>query len=335
MKRRNRNLLPAALLCGLVLVFLSGCKKDNTEENTAQNPPEINTSSITDITHNSATGGGEVTSEGSASVTARGICWSTQQGPTVDNPRTLDGGGAGSFASNMSSLTPGTTYYVRAYATNSLGTSYGVQVSFATDNAPPCPGTPTVTYEGKTYSTVLIGTQCWMAENLDVGTMISGDQSQTDNGVLEKYCFGDNPAHCESYGGLYQWDEMMQYVTAGGAQGICPPGWHIPDNIEWIALADYLGGLEVAGGKVKQEGFAHWSPPNTGATNESGFAGLPGGFRAADGIFYSKGVEGAFWSSTLIDPYQAWFRYLYYNNSLLEVSNNFLESGFSVRCIKD
>src|SRR5665647_231898 len=100
----------------------------------------------------------------------------------------------------------------------------------------PCPGTPTVTYSGKTYNTVQIGNQCWLKENLDVGTMIDSLANPGNNGIIEKYCYGNNPANCTTYGGLYQWNEAMQYVTTAGAKGICPTGWHIPDTSEFQIL---------------------------------------------------------------------------------------------------
>jgi uncharacterized protein (TIGR02145 family) len=123
-----------------------------------------------------------------------------------------------------------------------------------------------------------------MAENLNVGTKInstSDGQLQTDNEILEKYCYNNDIANCNIYGGMYEWNEAMQYDTTEGAQGICPDGWHIPTDAEWTTLTTFLGGESVAGGKMKEAGFAHWYSPNTGATNESGFTGLPGGAAAA------------------------------------------------------
>jgi len=87
--------------------------------------------------------------------------------------------------------------------------------------------------DGKNYATVQIGTQCWMAQNLNVGTRIDGTATQANNGTIEKYCYSDNDANCTTYGGLYQWDEMMQYTTTQGVQGICPTGWHLPVDAEW------------------------------------------------------------------------------------------------------
>ena len=125
--------------------------------------------------------------------------------------------------------------------------------------------------DGQTYNSVQIGTQCWMAENLNIGEMINGSEEMTDNGVIEKYCYDNDPANCETYGGLYQWNEMMEYTTTPGVQGICPTDWHLPSDGEWTTLTDFLGGESVAGGKMKETGTVHWRTPNIGATNESGF----------------------------------------------------------------
>ena len=100
----------------------------------------------------------------------------------------------------------------------------------------PCKGTPTVTYEGQVYNTIQIFNQCWLKVNLNVGTMIPGTEEMTDNGIIEKYCYNNEPDSCTKYGGLYQWNEMMQYVTQQGTQGICPPDWHLPTDEEWKVL---------------------------------------------------------------------------------------------------
>ena len=151
-----------------------------------------------------------------------------------------------------------------------------------TDKAVTLSSCSSVTYGGQTYSSVEIDDQCWMAENLNIGTRIDGDTDQTNNSTIEKYCYDDDTDNCDTYGGLYQWDEMMQYVTTEGTQGICPAGWHLPTDAEWTTLTNFLGGESVAGGKMKEEGLDHWQTPNTGATNSSGFTGLPGGFRGPE-----------------------------------------------------
>ncbi|MBI9037555.1 MAG: hypothetical protein JEY97_05420 [Bacteroidales bacterium] len=198
----------------------------------------------------------------------------------------------------------------------------------------PCPGTPTITYGGQVYNTVLIGDQCWMAENLNIGEMINGTEEMTNNSVIEKYCYNNDAANCETYGGLYQWDEMMEYTTNPGAQGICPYGWHLPALYEWGSLCNYLGSLSVAGGKMKESGATHWSPPNTGATNESWFTALAGGYRV-NGNFTSFHSYAYFWSSSEEGNTSA-FRYQLSNNNIevVRLLHN-KDFGSSVRCIKD
>ncbi len=184
------------------------------------------------------------------------------------------------------------------------------------------------------YNTVKIGTQCWMAENLNIGTLISNAGSQTGNGVIEKYCYNNAEVNCDGYGGLYQWDEMMQYITTEGTQGICPPGWHLPTDTELAALVNFFGGLAVAGGKMKEIGLLHWLPPNTGATNESGFTGLPGGFTINVFIYMEMGTRGYFWSSTQNNT-NAWHYSLMFGNDDVDRSTSNKARAYSVRCIMD
>jgi uncharacterized protein (TIGR02145 family) len=204
------------------------------------------------------------------------------------------------------------------------------------------------------YAIVEIGTQTWMGENLNVGTKINsttGGYQQTDNDVIEKYCYNNAIANCAIYGGLYEWPEMMQYVTTEGVQGICPIGWHIPTDNEWKILEgtvdsqypvgdpewDQIGerGLD-AGGNLKETGYTHWYSPNTGATNESGFTGLPAGYRYNNnGYFNYLGIRGYFWSSSQYLTYNAWSRYLNYYYANVTRNYNYKEYGFSVRCLKD
>jgi uncharacterized protein (TIGR02145 family) len=293
--------------------------------------PTVTTATITNITQTTATSGGNVFYNGGYPVTARGVCWSTNENPTINDNYTTDGSGTGVFISEITGLTANTSYYVRAYATNSEGTAYGCQETFSTDV--PCPGITTVTYEGQVYNTVLIGNQCWFKENLNVGTKISYYEEMTDNGVIEKYCFSNDPANCEIYGGLYQWNEMMEYTTTPGVQGICPSGWHLPTDEEWTILTDFLGGESVAGGKMKETGTYHWWSPNTGATNESGFTALPGGIRL-EPFLSDLGRYGYFWSSSETDPYCAWSRFLHYEVANVCRFHPFKSWGLSSRCLQ-
>ncbi len=197
----------------------------------------------------------------------------------------------------------------------------------------PCPETPTVTYEGQIYNTVQIGTQCWLRENLNVGTRINGGQNQSNNGIIEKWCYDDNESNCTIYGGLYKWNEMMQYVTNEGSQGICPTGLHIPTDNEWITITDFLGGLSVAGGKMKST--SGWYDNGNG-TNSSGFTALPGGWRNNyNGVFSGIGGLGFFWSSTEEVVNYGLIREMLYYSSDVTYTYHEKYDGLSVRCIKD
>lgn len=218
----------------------------------------------------------------------------------------------------------------------------------------PCAGFPTVLYEGQTYNTVQIGDQCWFRENLNVGSNINSTQGgfqQQDNGTIEKYCYNNDEANCDVYGGLYEWPEAMQYVTLEGAQGICPAGWHIPTDNEWKILEgtvdsqygvgdpewddEDLRGFD-AGGNLKEAGTSHWTLPNAGATNSSGFTGLPGGLRTYYiGSFEALGFYGCFWSSSQFDFGSAWYRspHYYYPGVYQYCTNK--DYGYSIRCLKD
>lgn len=212
------------------------------------------------------------------------------------------------------------------------------------------------TRDSQSYATVKIGSRCWMAENLNVGTMVFStnfSQVHTDvsnNGMIEKYCYDNDTSYCIIFGGLYDWDEAMGYVTTSGAQGICPAGWHIPTDGEWKLLegtidSQYgIGSTEWsntgwrgfdAGGKLKESGLSHWLSPNTGATNSSGFTSLPGGYRHSYGYFAGEGSDAWFWSSSVYSVTNAWCRNLHYSNQEVARYSGLHSLGRSVRCIHD
>jgi uncharacterized protein (TIGR02145 family) len=199
----------------------------------------------------------------------------------------------------------------------------------------PCGQPFTDSRDGQIYNTVQIGEQCWMAENLNIGTMIAGSIDPTNNGEIEKYCYDDNPENCDEYGGLYQWNEMMMYSTMQVSQGICPNGWYIPKAEDMATLGGFLGGNAVAGGKMKETGTVHWDPPNTGATNSSGFTALPGGYLNSIGYSHYLGASCSFWSSSETSYNYAIYGNLVYNNTnFYQVSNN-KTHGYSVRCTRE
>jgi uncharacterized protein (TIGR02145 family) len=192
-----------------------------------------------------------------------------------------------------------------------------------------CMGLPTVAYEGKTYNTVQIGSQCWMKENLDVGTMIQGSANPSNNTTIEKYCYNNDTVNCSKYGGLYQWSEAMAYDTTNGAKGICPTGWHIPTKAEFETLMAAVGN---DGNKLKRENQGTGSGVGT---NTSGFSALLAGYRSSNGTFYGLGGTTYFWSSTEASAPSAYFMYLWYSGSDLFMSYDYKEGGFSIRCLKD
>lgn len=210
----------------------------------------------------------------------------------------------------------------------------------------PCPGIPTVEYEGKVYNTIQVFSQCWLKENLNVGVVISGEQDMTDNDTIEKYCYDNDPANCDYYGGLYQWDETMQYSVLPEAQGICPPGWHIPTDEEWKVLAGAADSQFGIGDPIWDEigyrGFdtgtnlktiSGWNYGGNG-TDIFGFSGLPGGYSWL-GIYYNDGYHGDWWSTTKYG-WDLWYIKLLYNDpGVYRFSDYPKESGFSVRCVMD
>ena len=237
------------------------------------------------------------------------------------------------------SLTCNTAYTRYAWACNACGNSTSLTLNQTTTACPWSCGLPiTDSRDGKTYNTVLIGTQCWMAQNLNVGTKILGSNNQTNNSIIEKYCYNDDENNCNTYGGLYQLDEAMQYSTTEGVQGICPTGWHLPTDAEWTTLTTFLGGVGIAGGKMKETGLTHWASPNTGATNSSGFTALSGGY-IHNGSFINIPLYAYFWSSShnAATSYP-WTRELLYNYEGV-VRNGYYDyvatNGFSSRCVKD
>jgi uncharacterized protein (TIGR02145 family) len=189
--------------------------------------------------------------------------------------------------------------------------------------------------DGNVYKTVMIGTQEWMVENLKVTHYRNGDpipninDGPTWSGLTTgAYCEYDNEINnVATYGRLYNW------FAVADSRNMAPAGWHIPSDAEFQTLVDYLG--ENAGGKLKTTGTTNWLDPNTGATNESGFSGVPGGLRASYGSYMEISYYSYFWSSTLSGSVDAWYRSLYYNYTEVGRGKGEIRDGFSVRCVKD
>jgi len=205
----------------------------------------------------------------------------------------------------------------------------------------PCPGVPTVAFAGQTYNTVQIGTQCWLKENLNVGTMILGSQDQTNNNIIEKYCYNDSTSNCFNYGGLYQWAEVVQYQNGatnttspnpafrGNVQGICPNGWHIPTYVELQTL-----GIAVSNDANALKAIGQGTGSGVG-TNTSGFSTLLSGVRGSNGYFLHLNNFTYYWSSTELGSNDAYGMILGYYDSGINWYDLIKDGGFSVRCCKD
>jgi uncharacterized protein (TIGR02145 family) len=221
----------------------------------------------------------------------------------------------------------------------------------------PCPAT--ITYNSYTYNTVSIGTQCWMKENLRTrvyndSTEIRFDNSGGSGGTTSQTWAGTglkygaytiyandstaSPSNLTSYGYLYNWYAAAGIFTDGGqsTKNICPSGWHVPTDAEWTTLTDTLGGLSVAGGKMKSTGTTYWNSPNTGATISSDFSALPGGWRVNTGSFNNIRNIAFFWSATENSSNNAWNRSLVNDSGIVNrTSTNNKSVGASVRCLRD
>lgn len=300
--------------------------------------PEVVTLEPTEITAREANPGGIVVNDGGEVVLLKGICWSTSPNPTTSDTISGSGVGTGEFKTALSKLDDATTFYVRAFATNRLGTAYGNEITFTT-----LPLNGTVTdIDGNVYATIRIGTQHWMAENLQVSRYRNGDfiagnltNAQWSTASSGAYAWpNNNPAYDTIYGKLYNW------FAVADTNGLCPQGWAVPKDEDWFALITYLGGSLVTGGKLKSTRTApddphpRWDGPNTEASNESGFSGFPGGDRFTGGLYYNFGKIGTFWSSTQSNAVNAWSRGLSYASAGITRNSNDKRYGFSVRCLE-
>ena len=299
--------------------------------------PILITTTPTAITYTTAIGGGNITSDGGAPITARGVCWSTTANPTISNNKSVDGTGTSTFVSSITCLNINTSYYVRAYATNSSGTAYGAQVTF---NSKPYDALTAIDADGNLYHSITIGSQTWMVENLKTTKYRNGDPitNITDNTswvytYSGAYCWYNNDiTNKEIYGAMYNGYTMQD------TRNIAPAGWHVPYLDEWTVLSTYLGGDVLSGAKMKESGFTHWITPNTDATNSSGFTALPAGARNKDtGAFTNLGLNCFFWNKNPGDVYSTSTKQsiLFYDRSNFGpsvCSNNY---GESVRCIKN
>lgn len=302
--------------------------------------PSVTTFSVSNISAGSANAAGTVNNDGGSTVTSRGFCWSTNTTPTTNDNIISIGSGIGSYNGTAQILLLGTTYYLRAFATNGIGTSYGNIISFTTTGS--VVNGVGITFDGYTYNTIIYGNgQEWMAENLRTTVYANGDPipnvtdvsqwANLSNGAWAHY--NDDIQYENPYGKLYNW------FAVSDTRNVCPIGWHVPNNSEWVVLSDYLGGANIAGGKMKSTGAQNWLSPNSCATNDSDFFGLPGGSRYgynSNSVFSWLGTQGYWWSSTEDSNLSyAYYFSLKYNQCQSTTNVEFKRFGLSIRCLKD
>ena len=300
----------------------------------------LSTANATTINATTASISCNISDDGGVSVSERGLCFSLSPNPTISNKK-INGSGIGSYSTSIAGLTANTTYYVRAYAVNNVGTFYGNEINFTTIDG--INFNPNLTYgtmtdvEGNIYKTITIGTQTWMAENLKTtkyndGTSIYydsySDPLQWPKSSAAYTWNSNNIKYKDVFGALYNWHA----VNTGK---LAPKGWHVPSDYEWAILMNNI----IDSDKLKETGTAHWQP-NSGATNVTGFTALPSDYRDQNGYFNSgypaKSGDGLWWSTSnfyYVDSAIS-FKITNQNNTLNSPATN-KSYGLSVRCIKD
>jgi uncharacterized protein (TIGR02145 family) len=294
--------------------------------------PSATTFAATDITAASSKLNGTVNAHYASTTVTFEYGLTTDYGSIVTaTPGSVTGNTSTDVSADISNLKAGNTYHFRVKAVNSLGTVYGIDMSYTTILADGY---------GNVYNAVTIGTQVWLKENLKTtkyndGTSITLVTNDTEWSELTTpgYCWynNDQSQFGITYGALYNW-----YTINTGK--LCPAGWHVPTYGEWTILITYLGGGNVAGGKLKEAGTTHWSSPNTGAINDTGFTALPGGSRVIAGPFIDIGKTGSWWSSSVSESVGTIALGMYTvfdQNYFGDFGGANKQWGFSVRCLRD
>ena len=312
--------------------------------------PVTDISDITEFTDSTANVDGSVLRDRGTTVTERGMCWSADENPTLDDNKTVDGMGRGSFKSSLTGLTPNTTYYIRAYATNSDGTGYSKPKRITTSGSP---DGGTFNYGGKTYHFMPIGPQIWMTDNM--AFVPDGDlenryySSEEPIYQVPDYSGRDaakfkSTVYYKTFGALYNWPAAIK---------VCPQGWHLPSKEDWIVLEQHLGKIESgsdsritksaieAANKLIKPGSGYWLNQDNIFTNSTGFNALSGGFIRNTGSSEGFGTSAYFWSSSEFDNDQAGVQVLSprhdgnRDNIYFRSSYSSKSYYYSVRCLKN
>lgn len=322
-------IIPVIFLSSL---FLIACEK---EENNEDKLALVLSYELENITQTSVVCGGKITNDRGFEIIDKGICWSEDPNPDIESNIISASTDSDEFYITLTGLTPDTQYFLRAYATNKFGTSYGTIKNFKT--LKDCPAT-VMDADGNVYQTVFIGNQCWMAENLKTTKYSDGSEIYHENNYQPwinatngLYCYYSNnySEFGEFFGGLYNGHAVL-------SGKICPENWKVPSSDDWKELVEFLGGESVAGGKLKEEGTAFWHSPNNAATNQFGFSARGGGYRHGTfGNFDAIRHNGYWWSSTINEDNNNLIKIVEIdkNTSLIHYSDFNKNYGISVRCI--
>jgi uncharacterized protein (TIGR02145 family) len=299
--------------------------------------PVVSTSDPSEITGATVIAGGNITYDGGKPVLEAGICFDTLPDPDVnDSLRKVSSPATGTFSIKIIDLNPTTTFYFRAFARNAAGIAYGETKSFTTTTLYTS-GDTLIDQDGIKYPTIVILGKRWMASNLRTskyrdGSAITNAKTNPEwtSQAGGAWCNYDNLAlNDKTYGKLYNW------FTVTSPKELCPTGWKVPSDADWDNLISYLGDVNKAGLKMRTTGTSLWNSPNEGATNSSGFSGVPGGSRSDFGSFGFKGAGAFFWTSSEFDATYSRFRSL--NGDLPTVTDGYdrKKIGMSVRCMEE
>lgn len=332
MKHQKKILIEPVISIGLFLILMLSCEKVEKVEKPI---PVVSTSAISEITQTTAKGGGNITSDAGSAIQTKGICWSTSPNPTILNSKTSDGTLSEAINSNLTGLSPNTKYYVKAYASNINGTGYGKEESFTTLNVSGTVGSLN-DIDNNTYKTIIIGSQVWVCENLKTtkyndGTLIANLTNNTTwiNASSGAYCwYNNNISFKATYGALYNW-------YAVNTNKLCPIGWHVPNNDDWVKLINNIGGANAG---LIMKSSSGWYGGGNG-TDNFGFKVLPSGERYGSGDFFNEGGMSEFWSSSE-DNNQLGSNlgFSYWSTSINWSNYNYKGykvNGYSVRCLKN
>jgi uncharacterized protein (TIGR02145 family) len=307
--------------------------------------PILTKADLSGVTTSSVIIGGNISSDGGSQVIERGVCWSNSQNPTISDNKKTNGSGSGVFQVNVSGLTSNTSYYMRTYATNSLGISYGNELNFKTFAV--------IDVDGNGYHSVTFGDQIWLTENLKTSKYNNGDLIGTTFPATLNISSEDTPKYqwiydldsnlISTYGRYYTW------YAATDDRKICPTGWHLPTPNEFSTMEVYLSanGFEFEGGSgyiskslASNSGWREYATPGTpgndqNTNNRSGFTAAPGGYRIFDYTFGSETMMSAFWTSFPKDDQDAFFQEIGNNYFYLFLTYGNKKNGIPVRCVKD